>query len=135
MPELIGLLGDSDTNVQVTAIVSLYCIGAAAQDAVPALAPLINHTNILVRAQAKFALGRIHSQPTVAVPALIANLALRDRNTHVTLQALAEFGTEAKSAVPAIVSLLNDPNIHVRSSANNALKRIDPEAAAAAGIR
>jgi len=41
----------------------------------------------------------------------------------------------ASIAVPVLVKLLNDPDALVRRSAANALKAIDPEAAAKAGVK
>jgi hypothetical protein len=49
--------------------------------------------------------------------------------------ALAELGTHAKSAIPTLVALLNDGDADFRSRATNALKQIDPEAAAKAGVK
>jgi len=45
------------------------------------------------------------------------------------------FGPDARIAVPALVELLNDPDLEVRGRATNALKAIDPEAAAKAGVK
>jgi hypothetical protein len=52
-----------------------------------------------------------------------------------------DFGPDAKIAVPALVEFLNAPSVNrpydyfSSSLATNALKAIDPEAAAKAGVR
>ena len=51
------------------------------------------------------------------------------------LISLANFGTNARTAVPVIVSALTDQDELVRQSAAFALKEIDPEAAAKAGLK
>lgn len=53
------------------------------------------------------------------------------------ITALAAFNDDpnAKYGVPRLTELLRDTNYAVRSSASNALRRIDPEAALMAGIK
>lgn len=53
----------------------------------------------------------------------------------VLLSGLAELGPRAKSVVPVVLPLLNAPRRALRQAAADALKKIDPEAAAKAGIR
>jgi len=53
----------------------------------------------------------------------------------LVVASLGDFGTNAQQAVPALISLLNDKQVLVRENATNALKRIDPEAAAKAGVK
>jgi len=48
---------------------------------------------------------------------------------------LAQFGTNAEQAVLRVVRLLGDSNEMVRNEATNALKAIDPEAAAKTGVK
>ena len=50
-------------------------------------------------------------------------------------QGFRVLGIAAKDAVPSLLSLLNDPTRFVKESAAAALKAIDPEAAAKAGVR
>ena len=49
--------------------------------------------------------------------------------------AVVDFTTSAKSAVPALIELLTDHDAGVRNATTNALKAIDPEAAARAGVK
>jgi hypothetical protein len=48
---------------------------------------------------------------------------------------LGAFGSQAKSAVPAILKELQSTNLAARKNATNALKQIDPAAAAKAGVK
>jgi hypothetical protein len=49
--------------------------------------------------------------------------------------ALKVLGPAAKSAVPALVTALNDDDFFVKSTSQDALEQIDPEAAARAGVK
>ena len=49
--------------------------------------------------------------------------------------ALAGCRTNAQPAVPALLLLLSDQKEEVRKAATNAIKAIDPEAAARAGVK
>jgi HEAT repeat protein len=53
----------------------------------------------------------------------------------IAIRALGEYGGDANAAVPQLLEALKDPNYSIRNSATNALKKIDPEAAAKAGIK
>jgi HEAT repeat protein len=66
-----------------------------------------------------------------SVPALIE--ALKDEQTDIRRDAawtLGSFGAEAKCAVPTLAAALRDPQPSVRRAAAQALKKIDPDAAA-----
>jgi HEAT repeat protein len=64
--------------------------------------------------------------------------ALHDPSSYVqnaAVQQLGMFGRDAKLAVPALVEFLNASHDDVNKfNATNALKAIDPEAAAKAGV-
>ena len=45
------------------------------------------------------------------------------------------FPEARRRAVPALISLLDDPSEHIRMNTTNALKLIGPEAAAKAGVK
>jgi HEAT repeat protein len=77
-----------------------------------------------------------HADRRLVVPSLVK--ALADTNFVIRLVAargLGLFGTNAQPAVPVLVRLLNDRNSRVRPDATNALRKIDPEAAARAGVK
>ena len=58
----------------------------------------------------------------------------RPRLRRATLFQLGRAGTETNTVVPVLIHLLEDPDLRFRSSVTNVLKRLDPVAAAAAGI-
>ena len=49
--------------------------------------------------------------------------------------ALGNYGSQAREAFPKIVPLLKDKDRETRNDARVALKKIDPEAAAKAGVK
>lgn len=75
--------------------------------------------------------GKVNEAPTVA-PALVT--ALRDENHYVrrdAARALGNFGPGVREAASApLAVLLKDDEPSVRKAAGEALRRIDPEAAA-----
>ena len=48
---------------------------------------------------------------------------------------LGVFGPDAKSAIPALSKSLNDSDENVKNAVREALIKIDPEAAAKAGVK
>ncbi len=81
-------------------------------------------------------LGWMGPEARAAVPALIEGLG-RDKDTifrEACIRALEGIGPAAKDAVPALRQALQDDNPGVRSLARSALKKIDPAAAAKAGV-
>jgi hypothetical protein len=137
IPALVTLLHDQDSDVRLSAADCLGNIGPEAKIAVPLLLPFVNDTNRIVAWDTTVNLGRIHMEPALVVPVLIERLsssnAMRYRGT--TIYALSKFGEHAKSAIPFIVPYLSDGNDDTRSEATNAIKAIDPEAAAKAGVK
>jgi HEAT repeat protein len=116
---------------------SLNAIGPEAQRmAIPSYLRAAASPDAWVRWVALLALSEVRVEPRLVVPALAKSLG--DPNLPgpvLAARALAEFGTNAQQAVPALLPLLSDPNVIVRSTATNALKAIDPEAAAKAGVK
>ncbi|SRR6266446_1577685 len=96
----------------------------------------LDDPGIRVRANAALALGRRREAPEIAVPALARTLPVRreaDRTTSslpVSYWAIRQFGDQAKSAVPALLDLVRSTNAFDRSQSTEALKKIDPDAAA-----
>ncbi len=135
VPPLIDLLKNNDPDIRSTARDCLGNIGPAAKAAVPLLVQFINDTNRIVRWDTMINLGRINMEPEVVVPVLMENLNPTNALLSTTIFVLGEFREKAKPAVPALLQYLNDKNNFVRNEATNALKQIDPEAAAKAGIR
>ncbi len=59
----------------------------------------------------------------------------RGRVIATCIAALIPFGSKAKPAVPALIRALSDPEASVREAARRALEKIDPKAAAEAGVK
>jgi HEAT repeat protein len=115
---------------------ALAWIGPAAQSAVPSLLRETNNTNNQVRANALRALGLIHAAPNRVVPVLIKALSEHDHDVRsLAAQSLGYYQAEAKCGVPALTELLRDRSALVREIAGNSLRKIDPEAAAKAGVK
>ena len=143
----------------------LAWIGPPAEPAIPALLQAATHTNAIVRNNAVYALGRIHARPELVLPALTKCLKDTDPQVQMQAAgALKAFGRQAQPAVPALIRLWRTPptmstkpgttlisyfgtlvagrwlpsggsNPAVAVSAADAIKAIDPESAAAAGIK
>jgi HEAT repeat protein len=135
VPALIDLLKENDPQTRPTAADCLGNIGPAAKAAVPVLIQYINDSNRIVRWDTTINLGRIHMEPALVVPILMTNLTVSNAILSTTIFALGQFGEQAKPAVPALLQFLNDDNQYVRSEATNSLQKIDPKAAAKAGIK
>jgi HEAT repeat protein len=78
------------------------------------------------------ALNRIHPNPELAIPAFMAALDDPDQSLtrELAANALGSYGPQAKAAVPILLRTLA-----TNAAAGAALKKIDPETAADAGIR
>ena len=105
---------------------------------IPVLLKLQSDTNQDVRASAISAFLSIHEEPEIVVPALVNRL--NDpleipRNRTKAAGALSTFGTQARQAIPSLLTCLTNSDLRLRIQATNALKKIDPEAAAKAGIK
>ena len=121
--ELIGQLRKGDDRARFEAADEIMRIGPAAKAAVPALIENIGdgHTHQAVNVSAINALLRIG--PRAAMPPLVEALK-SDNPERVSgaLVALAGFGQAAKSAIPDIQKLLDNPK--TRASAASTLKMI-----------
>ena len=78
--------------------------------------------------------SKIHSDPDVVIPLLIGYLD-DDRLDSEAATALGNFGSLAKAAIPKIVPLLKARDNDDRLVAQDALKKIDSEAARDAGVK
>jgi len=140
VPALIALLNDTDLDERYVAVFTLRSLGPVAGDALPSLIKCLKDPEFTVQSDAILGLGEVHQEPERTVPILVEILARPQNPRHsVTLRAnaiwaLRQFGAQAKLAVPELLRLLNDEHVGIRSDATNALKAIDPEAAAKAGV-
>jgi hypothetical protein len=147
VPSLIYLLDQNlPPSTQCNIEVVLAWTGPTARQAVPALLKRLQDASPYVRGNALYALGCIHAESESAVPRIAKALGDPDANVRgQAAAALQAYGAEAKSAVPALLETLKK---HPRYPANivdgprdptddakEALKAIDPEAAAKAGLK
>jgi hypothetical protein len=139
IPNLMDCLtNDPSPNVRMAAASALGQIGPDARVAAPALFRAAKDTNETVRIHAYWVLGQILPGAQLAVPVLVAGLAdpyqaARDQAALV----LGKYGPEARAAVPALLRTLTTNRyafLTTNRYAGSALKKIDPEAAAKAGV-
>lgn len=134
VPLLVEGLGLDPESVRDDAAEGLVRLGPAAAAAVPPLLHLLRDGDPSERLRAAFVLRNIAPQDPAVVAALIANLGQPEWEVRRDCaEALADSGPAARPAVPALMVLLRDGEGRVRWSAFDALKKIDPEAARAAG--
>jgi len=113
VPALVKMFDEGLSADSLSAIEdSLTWIGPAARPALPVLLRTATNSNSRVRANALWALGEIHAEPRVCVPALIHGL--NDPDNWVRLSAahaLGMFGTNAQPAIPALTELTKLPSV------------------------
>ena len=145
MPELVQIY-DQNPPAQSSIAIVLGQIGPDAKAAVPSLLRGTDSTNFALRNNSLAALYQIHAEPDLVVPVFIK--ALEDPYPQIkdwAARGLGAFGTNARAAVPVLVKLLeskepsaptNYPYVmsfsrpSVKETAFEALRQIDPEAAA-----
>ena len=112
---------------------ALGTIGAAAEEAAPALVQATTDGNDRVRAKAVEALGKIgEPAAAIAVPGLVRALVDRDNwVSALAAEALGEMGNLADGAIPALVRSLSHLNAEVRRNSAEALGKMNGAAAAA----
>jgi len=122
---------------RVQAINDLSSIGPKAKAAAPALFQTLERKDEVLCGSAAAALVRIQAEPDQAIPLLIGCLVDRQgRGRPDVVEALGEFGPKATAAVPVLVKLLADRSSKdIMAAVPTALKNIDPDAAAKAGVK
>jgi hypothetical protein len=134
VPALIRLLNDADDDIRVNAAYDLGYIGPAAGEAAPVLySKYFTDTSEEMKFYAFKSLASIHANPKQCVPLFIEVLGKHQESSSTcafAIMGLGNFGANAKSAFPLLVPFLTNEVEFVRSDATNALKQIDPEAAA-----
>jgi hypothetical protein len=132
VPSIIDMLkNDPFLNARQAAARVLGYIGPEARLAAPVLFRATKDTNDSVRINALWALGEIRPDPHHTIPVLVAGLDDADflARENAAL-AIGRYGPVAEAAVPALLRTLTTNN-----AAGTALKAIDPEAAAKAGVK
>jgi hypothetical protein len=132
---LLQALTNGNTQLRRCVAGLLWQFPSQGKEVVPALlASMSRDADGGVRYNANMALRRLPEAGTV-VPALLHEIGDPASNLRgVSILAISSFTNEAPSIVPALLSALGDKNANVREAVTNALKRLDPEAAAKAGV-
>jgi HEAT repeat protein len=125
------LANNPSPNIRYSAANALGFIGPAAKLAAPILLRATRDKDDFVRASALWALGRILPDAQLTVPAVVALLddPFDDVKQNAAI-ALGNYGVAARAAVPALLRTLAS-----NGASGIALKQIDPEAAARAGVK
>jgi len=108
--------------------------GAAAHAAIPALLQAVQSQDRAVRGPAAVSLGKIHAKPEVVIPLLITYLDQEELRESAA-EALGEFGGRSKAAIPKLLILFKVRDKSLHHTVEEALRKIDPDAAAQAGVR
>jgi hypothetical protein len=139
VPELIRIYEMNNSSPNYFIIQTFGCIGPGAEAAIPLVLKAATNSNTTLRALAIHSLGQMRVRPEKTVPVLTG--ALTDTVPWmrlIALQSLRDFGPQAKEAVPRLFELRQSPLYQSDSSMINQInvtvKKIDPEAAAKAGI-
>jgi len=126
-PILTNFLRGSRSPCRVNFIDALSSFPEEAAPAVTILVESLRDVDEKVASHAARALGSLHD-PSV-IPVL--KQSLEDARPSVRIgaaRALGDFFQRARSAVPALVQALGDPDAQVREDATNAIRNIDPQA-------
>src|SRR6266849_1461013 len=129
-------LGNRATEAQNRRLVANYLLGLLgpkAEPAIPAMLRMYQNTNDpeWVRSSIPWSLARINRRPDLVVPVLAEALS-SPQFTETAAYALAEFGTNSISAIPALLKTLHHPDMVSALAAAQTIQMIDPKASLAA---
>ncbi len=111
-------------------------LGPHGQPVVPELIKALKAKDAIVRPVAAKALGDIHAEPETVIPLLVSLLDdPQDGVPEAAAEALGEFGNLAKAALPKLLELLKLPDKDLHVAVTVALKQIDRDEAAKAGVK
>jgi len=115
-------LKNRDPNLRATAMDTLSCLGKRALPAIPEMVLLFDEPNGEAQLNNIAAVAHLKEW---AVPDLVA--ALENRNTNIrrgACIALGKIGAPARSALPSLRKLLDEPGFDVSLAAERALRQI-----------
>jgi HEAT repeat protein len=133
---LTAALADPDPFVRQEAARAVGRVGPDAKALLPALSAILEDEEAPTRVTAAFAVWKVGQKADKATAACVACLKASPCATFRAQAALVlgEIGPDAKDAVPALRDALKDRNRGVRVAAAEALRKVDAEAAAKAGV-
>jgi HEAT repeat protein len=135
-PALRRALADEEAPVRERAAWALCEVTGRAAEAIPVILALLRDHGEIADETTSDVLGKVGPGDREAIPALVAALT-QDEGPAGRLwavRALARIGPAARAAVPALTASLRDGDRDVRRAAAEALREIDPRAAARAGV-
>ncbi len=129
IPGLLALFPSAAPGMSETVALAMSKISpdTTAKQIIPGLLRELEDSNPYSRSQTVATLGQMKQVPDLVIPALIG--AANSTNADIRYSAsfwLGGFGPAAKSAIPKLRSLTNDPDTEVRGQALRALQLIDP---------
>jgi HEAT repeat protein len=128
VPALVEALQGTNGAIRWHAALALAKFGVQARPAVPALVNCSKDQDVFVAEWAIFALGHLHLDPELSVPALTDGFRHANGNIRFeSVRSLTNFGARARPAVPALLKALGDPDPLVRKEVRNTLRQIAPE--------
>lgn len=121
---------------RIQAVNALGELGPHAKAATPALLEALKRRDEVLCGPAAEALVKVQADPGTVIPLLIDCMTRADgRGRADVVEVLGEYGPPAKAAVPGLVKLLEDRSSKdIMQAVPKALKLIDPDAAAQAGV-
>jgi len=133
-----GLL-DTDSNTRMAALVGCAGAGAGCRELLPVLEQTLEDETEVGRVQAATAVWKVGGTDQAIAKAVAALVGSLKEPTYATVrwqaaEHLGDMGPLAGTAVPALRAALKDRSSVVRFSAANALRKVDPQAAANAGV-
>ncbi len=139
VPWVLAELRSPDSNIRMNAAMVLEGIGCAEGGVVPALVAALSDGDEFVRTAAARAVAKLPEETEAFLPALIGLLKERTAGVDpaddtsamvrcVAAESLAQLGTKATSAIPALEEALRDPNVLVRVRAGAALWKMEKKA-------
>jgi HEAT repeat protein len=147
VPSLLRLATNADLHGRCSAMFALRQIHEKPDQVLPLLTNALHSPYAIVRLNAILGLQQIGpeaanllaSMESVTKPAVPALIGALQRDTSATYrrevaEALGELGKGDSAAITALTGSLKDTDGNVRVAATNALKKIDPAAAAKAGV-
>jgi HEAT repeat protein len=142
-PFFIRLKDTSDLEQWHRAASLLRNMGTNALPAIPLLLDALDlpdrkppNTSVGFQERALMILADIHGRPDICLPRIVPLLNSTNFNIRYrSLLALRAFGPAAKPAVPYLLGQLTNSHSWLNHEMTNALRSIDPDAAAQAGIR
>jgi len=131
IPIVVPALASTNDIARALAAEILCQIGTNALPLRPRLETMLNDKSIFVRLDVAEALSRLHADPEIIVPVILACFHEGDRETRMyAMNVLSKLKERAISAVPDITnSLASVTNSEDRMFLMNALREINPEQA------